>query len=80
MKQLLVRGVDESLVRKLKRRAAAHGVSTEEEHRRLLKEALTKANASKPSVLEYLLRTEVASEVELELDRSDTIEDRETGL
>ena len=80
MKQLLVRDVDESLVRKLKRRAAAHGVSTEEEHRRLLKEALTKANASKPSVLEYLLRTEVASEVELELDRSDTIEDRETGL
>ncbi len=80
MKQLLVRDIDESLVRKLKRRAAAHGVSTEEEHRRLLKEALTKPIAPKPSVLKYLLRTEVASETELKLDRSDTIEDRKTGL
>ena len=69
MQKLLVRDVDESLVRKLKRRAAAHGASTEEEHLRLLKEALTKTNAPKPSVPEYLLRTEVASEIELKLDR-----------
>lgn len=40
MSQLLVRNIPESLVRKLKRRAVEHGVSAEEEHRRILSEAL----------------------------------------
>ena len=40
MAQLLVRGLDEDLVRRLKLRAAEKGVSTEEEHRRILREAL----------------------------------------
>ena len=38
--QLIVRNLDEDLVRRLKRRAAAHGRSTEEEHRQLLRQAL----------------------------------------
>ncbi len=38
--QLIVRNLDEDLVRRLKRRAAAHGRSAEEEHRRLLREVL----------------------------------------
>lgn len=80
MKQLLVRDVEESIVRKLKRRAAEHGVSTEEEHRRLLKEALNKPSHPKPSLMEYLLRTEAAPDVELEIDRTKQVEDRETGL
>jgi plasmid stability protein len=41
MAQLLVRGLDEDLVRRLKLRAAENGFSAEEEHRRILREALT---------------------------------------
>ena len=40
MAQLLVRGLPDELVRRLKQRAARHGNSTEEEHRRLLTRAL----------------------------------------
>lgn len=40
MADLLVRGVEESLVRKLKERAAAHGRSAEAEHREILASAL----------------------------------------
>ncbi len=40
MAQLIVRNVDDDLVRRLKRRAADHGRSTEEEHRQLLRAAL----------------------------------------
>lgn len=40
MAQLIVRNVDDDLVRRLKRRAADHGRSTEEEHRQLLRTAL----------------------------------------
>ena len=40
MAQLIVRNLDEDLVRRLKRRAAAHGRSMEEEHRQLLRQAL----------------------------------------
>jgi len=40
MAQLIVRNLDEDLVRLLKQRAAAKGVSVESEHRRILEEAL----------------------------------------
>jgi plasmid stability protein len=40
MAQLLVRDIDEAIVRALKRRAAARGVSAEAEHRAILREAL----------------------------------------
>ena len=40
MAQLIVRNVDDDLVQRLKRRAAEHGRSTEEEHRQLLRAAL----------------------------------------
>lgn len=40
MAQLIVRNLDEQLVRRLKVRAAQHGVSAEEEHRRILAAAL----------------------------------------
>jgi antitoxin FitA len=43
MAQLLVRGVDGDLVRELKLRAARNGSSAEEEHRRILREALRPA-------------------------------------
>lgn len=40
MAQLIVRNVDDDLVQRLKQRAAEHGWSAEEEHRRLLRRAL----------------------------------------
>lgn len=40
MPNLLVRNVDESLVQKLRERAAAHGRSAEAEHRDILAKAL----------------------------------------
>ena len=40
MAQLVVRNLDEELVRQLKRRAAEHGRSAEEEHRQILRSAL----------------------------------------
>lgn len=54
MPQLLVRKVEEKLVRKLKERAGQHGVSMEEEHRRILREALLKNVKPKPSFKEFL--------------------------
>jgi antitoxin FitA len=42
MPDLLVRGVDEELVRALKERAGTHGRSAEAEHRAILAEALAR--------------------------------------
>ncbi len=53
MAQLLVRGIDSELVRRLKVRAARHGTSAEEEHRRILLEALKPARS--PRTLKDLL-------------------------
>lgn len=40
MPQLTVRGIEEEVIRKLKERALAHGISTQEEHRQILREGL----------------------------------------
>ncbi|CAA6690363.1 MULTISPECIES: FitA-like ribbon-helix-helix domain-containing protein [unclassified Lentimonas] len=80
MSQLLVRKVDPQTIRKLKARASAHGVSTEEEHRRILREALSRPANDKPSLIQFLSTTEVAPEVELEITRSNEIEERDTGF
>jgi antitoxin FitA len=55
MHQLVVRKIEEKVVRKLKERAGAHGVSMEEEHRRILREALLGTSAKRPSFKEALL-------------------------
>lgn len=54
MPQLIVRNIEEKVVRKLKERAGRHGVSTEEEHRRILREALTGRTGKRTSFKEYL--------------------------
>ena len=54
MAQLLVRKLDDALVKKLKTRASEHGVSVEEEHRRILQQALEPA-PEKPAEKEYTL-------------------------
>ena len=51
MAQLIVRNLEEKLVRKLKNRAGEHGVSTEEEHRRILREALLGKKRGEPKSL-----------------------------
>ena len=80
MSQLIVRKLPESLVRLLKLRAAAHGVSAEEEHRRILREALTGASDAKPSLIEFLSSEEILPEVELPIDRTRETESRSLGL
>ena len=55
MPQLIVRQIEEKVVRKLKERAGQNGVSTEEEHRRILREALLGPSRKKRSFKDYLL-------------------------
>jgi antitoxin FitA len=54
MAQLLVRNLDPELVRDLKKRAGEHGVSVEEEHRRILREVLRGQPPEKLSFWEML--------------------------
>ena len=53
--QLIVRGIEEQVVKKLKRQAGAHGVSMEEEHRRILRSSLLGKPHKRPSFKEALL-------------------------
>jgi len=57
MAQLIVRKLEDKVVRRLKERAAKYGVSVEEEHRRILREILEPKKRPKPkmSLLEYLV-------------------------
>lgn len=48
MTQLIVRNLDEEVVRELKLRAARHGRSAEAEHREILREALLPAHGKRP--------------------------------
>jgi len=68
MAQLIVRQVEERVVKKLKARARLHGVSMEEEHRRILREALLGKAEKRPSFRDYLL--------EMHDIRADSIFDR----
>ncbi len=55
MAQLIVRNLDEALVRLLKIRAARHGRSAEAEHREILREALLRPDAPSASMKDLLL-------------------------
>lgn len=80
MKQLLVRNVEDHLVKKLKRRAVDLGVSAEEYHRRLLAEGLNRPLEVKEPLATYLVNHPVLEDVEIPLSRSSDPENRETGL
>lgn len=54
MKSLIVRKVDETLVRALKARAARNGRSTEAEHREILRDALAPRRRRR-TIKEFLL-------------------------
>ena len=82
MAQVLVRNVEDSLVRKLKLRAQARGVSAEEEHRRILRQTLSRPTAKKDTLIGFLLSAEgaVAPDVHLDLSRPRKTENRKTGI
>jgi plasmid stability protein len=54
MSQLIVRNVEEKVVRKLKERAGEHGISMEEEHRRILRDTLFPKIKNRRSFKEFL--------------------------
>lgn len=65
MPQLLVRDIEPAVVKKLRSRAAAQGVSVEEAHRRVLRAALVGARAEpQANFLEYLRSIPKAGGVE----------------
>ena len=51
MAQLIVRGIEEDVVRALKERAGRHGRSAEAEHREILREALAGRPAEDPKAV-----------------------------
>lgn len=80
MPQLLVRDIPQSLVQKLKRRAVEHGVSAEEEHRRILREALATKPKKERTLLDFIMSCEILPDVELNIERSKEIETRDIGF
>ena len=59
--QLIVRNIEDEVVRELKLRAARHGRSAEAEHRQILREALIPEQRKKP-LKEFLLAMPPAGE------------------
>jgi antitoxin FitA len=59
--QLIVRNLEEEVVRELKLRAARHGLSAEAEHREILREALLPAK-DRRSLKEHLLAMPMGGE------------------
>ena len=51
MAQLIVRNIEERIAKRLKKQAAAAGVSMEEAHRQILRKALTSGDTSFKEVL-----------------------------
>ena len=80
MAQLLVRDLDESLVKRLKNRARQNGISAEEEHRRILKEVLSKPVNVKLTLIEFLLSDELNPDIELDLSRNREVASRDPGF
>lgn len=63
MPQLVVRNIEETVVRSLRTRAVRDGVSMEEEHRRILREALL-GRKKRVTFADYLVSIPPASETE----------------
>jgi plasmid stability protein len=68
MANLLVRGIDDALVQSLRERAAAHGRSSEAEHREILSQALRRVK--RKSLSEVLMSMPNAGE-DADFDRVD---------
>jgi plasmid stability protein len=70
--QLVVRNLDEELVRRLKKRAGEHGVSMEEEHRKILREVLYAEEISNAFWQHLTDMPDVGDESLFERDKSHT--------
>jgi hypothetical protein len=66
MPQLIVRNIEDAVVRQLRTRAAVHGVSMEEEHRRLLRSVLLGERETRKSFSDMLLSIPKATANETE--------------
>jgi len=64
MPQLVVRNIEEKVVRKLRSLAARDGISMEEEHRRILRSALLEHAKDGKTFTDYLLEIPQAGENE----------------
>jgi plasmid stability protein len=64
MPHLIVRQIEKNVVKKLKERAGRHGVSVEEEHRRILRDALLGTATRKQSFKDFLLSMPAVGEDE----------------
>ena len=73
MAQLLVRNIPDALAKTLKLRAAEHGISAEEEHRRILQAALAPAitgTDEKLTLFDHIRQLgEIAPDFEFERER-----------
>jgi plasmid stability protein len=73
MAQLLVRNIPDEVAKSLKKRAAEHGVSAEEEHRRILQAALAPVvdeAAGKPNLFDHIRELgRIAPDFEFGTDR-----------
>lgn len=83
MAQLLVRNIPDEVAKSLKKRAAEHGVSAEEEHRRILQAALAPAvdeAANKNTLFDHIRELgRIAPDFEFGTDRREWSR-RELGL
>ena len=71
MPQLLVRKIEPAIVKELRQRAAAEGISVEEAHRRLLRSALLgDTTPAGTDFLAYLQTIPKDEEITFERDRS----------
>lgn len=77
MAQLIVRDIDEKLVRALKLRAAQKGVSAEAEHREILRQALLGHRSSAHFKEALAAMPDVGSDEDFAIDRD---RDRPDGL
>jgi plasmid stability protein len=72
MAQLIVRKLEDELVRKLRTRAARHGRSTEAEHREILRRALAEESPRRSLKEQLLAMPEVGSDADFRRDRRRT--------
>jgi plasmid stability protein len=66
MAQLVVRNLESDLIHRLKQKAAAEGVSAEEEHRRILRRALFGAEDEFPDLKSLLIMPDVGEDEDFE--------------
>ena len=74
MANLIVRNIDDDIAKALKARASKHGISAEAEHRRILRQALTRPK--KKSFVDVLRQIpDVGQDADFERDQEDSAQE-----